>query len=58
MKSAAGRQKAEYSTWEYSAFSRLSHLDLKGSTYQAAITTAFAHLLQFKAACPAATITP
>jgi len=36
---------------------RLNHFALKDKLYQAALSSAFQQLQQFKAACPAATIT-
>jgi hypothetical protein len=41
----------------YRTATHLNHFALKGKLYQAAITSAFEHLLQFKVACPQASIT-
>jgi hypothetical protein len=42
----------------YRTSTRLNHFALKGKLYQAALASAFGQLQRFKAACPAATITP
>ena len=41
----------------YRASTRLNHFALRGKLYQTALASAFRQLQQFKAACPAATIT-